>query len=115
MAAPGWSQTGGIELAAQLLVVVDLTVEGNYVAAGGTDHGLVARWREIENRQALMGKGYSERRVLPGASRVGAAMGNRITHTSRHQRKIYRYVIYKGTQASDTAHQLPTLHPTTHQ
>ena len=86
MAAPGGSQPGGIELAPQLLMVVDLAVEGDHIATGSAGHGLVARWREIENRQALMVKGYAERWVLPGASSVWTAMGNRSTHacSDRH-------------------------------
>jgi hypothetical protein len=62
-----------------------------------------------------MGKGYAERWVLPGASRVWTAMGNRSTHACSYRHKICRSLIRKGGQASDTAHQVSALKPTTNQ
>jgi hypothetical protein len=74
----------------------------------------VARWREIENRQALMGKGYAKSWVLPGASRIWPAMGNRSTHACRHERKIFLDMGWKGTEACKTAHQVGALKASTH-
>ena len=87
MAAPGGSQPGGIELAAQLLMVDNLAVEGNHITARSTGHRLVASSREIENGQALVGKGNAKRLLLPDASRIRPAMGDRCAHACRYWRK----------------------------
>jgi len=62
-----------------------------------------------------MSKGYAVLWVLPSASRIWPAMGNRSTHSCSDQRKICRSLIREDGQASDTAHQLSALNPTTHQ
>jgi len=48
----------------------------------------MARLRNIQNRQALVGKGYTESWMLPGARRIWPAMGYCSTHSCRHLPKI---------------------------
>jgi hypothetical protein len=61
-----------------------------------------------------MGKGYAESWVLPGASRVWPAMGNRSTHACSDQRKIFLGIGWKGAEAGKTAHQVEALKANTH-
>jgi hypothetical protein len=74
----------------------------------------VARWREIENRQALMSKGDAESWVLPGASGIWTAMGDRCTHACRYRHTIFLGVGWKGAEACKTAHQVEALTANTH-
>ena len=72
LAAEGRHRPVGSELAPQRPEVVDLSIEGDYVAAAGRVHRLMAVSGEVDDRQAAEPEGDTRRRVGPGSSVVWA-------------------------------------------
>src|SRR5690348_10880414 len=80
MAAPGDLVPGLRELAAELGVVVDLSVEGDDEPSAGTVHRLVTGRREIHDRKAPVPQSYASRLINPDAFIIGSAVRQRSGH-----------------------------------
>jgi len=69
-------------MAAELGVVVDLAVEGEDEAAVGRHHRLVARGRQVDDRQPSVTKTNTGIGVDPNAAIIGSAVGDRLDQPS---------------------------------
>src|SRR5690606_28563540 len=94
-----------LELAPQLLVVVDLAVVGQPEVAGLIRHWLAALRREVEDGEPASGQRYGGRgcagHIEPGL--IGAAVGHQRTHPLYHSRGRCAAGV---CDACDTAHSL---------
>ena len=72
---------GGLELGAQLAVVVDLAVVDDPVAAVGRAHRLVAGRREVEDGEPAVAERDADRSCTGGASRAVGEYGNAVART----------------------------------
>ena len=80
--ATGRARVPDPKASSKLEVVIDLTVEGQHIPPRFRAHGLMARRRQIENRQATMAHGKSSLRIGPGSGIIGASMFKSSRHVA---------------------------------
>jgi hypothetical protein len=74
MSAPGIRRSIEIEFLAKLQVIVDLTVEGDHIPAGGREHGLMPSRGQINDREPRVAERNAGGSIDPGPVVVGTAM-----------------------------------------
>ena len=94
----------GLELAPPSPVVVELAVEGQHVPARRRDHGLVARRREVQDRQAAVRQGDTRRRVDPDPRIVRAPVRDAPGHGFGHGRALFSLEAARLEESCQPAH-----------
>ena len=93
------------EFGAEVLEVVDLAIEDDFVAAVGAGHGLVAEGGEIEDGEAAVAEGDAGFGIGPGAFVIGAAGDDGVGHAADGGGEGFvGSALGGGEEADDTAH-----------
>jgi len=83
--SPGEAPANCFKLGSQVKVIVYLTIEGQHKPTARRHHGLMARWREINDGQSAVAKSDSCINVNPGATIIWAAGLDLVGHVSHNQ------------------------------